>query len=161
MEKYILAKGYQCSTLEYEGWREVGRNRQRFVKGARPDLDWLKKGVLDPNGAVWLTIGWYTCTGESRWKRTGGHWVTLVGFDAADPYALLVHNPSKRVNGGKPGDFSRDMVHFQPVTAGTLDTGKGTTQDAAGLYQISGPGLPKGKNVVAFLDSAIVLVVAK
>jgi hypothetical protein len=167
VEKYVQAQGYQCERLEYEGWRKVGRSQQDKIKASRPDLDWLKEGILNPHGAVWLNIGWYVRSGDSdqEWKRNGGHWVTLVGYGAADPgdtpnpQLLLIHNPATRGNGDAPDLAAQDVVYLQQVDAGTLDTGKDSTEDAAGMYQISGPGLPKGKNVVAFLDAAIVLVV--
>jgi hypothetical protein len=167
VENYVRNQGYACARLEYEGWRPVGRRQQDKIKAPRPELDWLKEGILDPHGAVWLNIGWYVRSAADgpEWKRTGGHWVTLVGYGAADPndppnpQLLLIHNPATRGNGDAPDSAANDIIYLHPVDAGTLITGKNTTEDAAGMYQISGPGLPKGKDVVAFLDTAIVLVV--
>jgi hypothetical protein len=161
IEKYVVAHGYQCTTMEYKGMYELGRREREFIVADRPDLDWMKKGMLDPHGAVWLAVGWYTQTGEGHWKRTGGHWVPMVGFDAADPCALLIHNPGTRGNGDRPDDPAQDVVHLKEVSAGTLDMDDGPEHDAAGRYILSGPGLPIGPDKVAFLDSAIVVVVSK
>jgi hypothetical protein len=52
------------------------------------------------------------------------------------------------------------VVHLKPVSEGTLDTGARSTEDAAGMYEVSGPGLPLARGIDAsFLDAAIVLVV--
>jgi len=166
VENYVRNQGYQCARLEYEGWRQVGRRQQDKIKAPRPELDWLKEGILDPHGAAWLNIGWYVRGDSGEWKRTGGHWVTLVGYGAADPNdppnprLLLIHNPATRGNGDAPDSAARDVIYLQPVDAGTLRTGKDSTVDAAGMYQVSGPGLPLAQGVdAAFLDAAIVLVV--
>jgi hypothetical protein len=160
VQKYVTDQGYHCKRLEYEGWRSVGRSREGMVKATKPNLDWLKQGISDPHGSAWLNVGWYTKVDDGEWKRTGGHWVTLVGFDATDPNILLIHNPLTRGNGDKPDDPAKDIVRLKLITGGTLDTGKDSTEDAAGRYQVSGPGLPIAHAVdAAFLDAAIVLVV--
>jgi hypothetical protein len=64
VRKYVEDMGYHCERLEYEGWRKVGRNQREAIRAARPRLDWLKKGILNPHGAVWLNIGWYTRVGD-------------------------------------------------------------------------------------------------
>ena len=161
LQKYIDDKGYTCARLEYEGWRSVGRDHQDAVLAPRPDLDWLKSGIRNPRGAVWLNIGWYQHTAPGQWKRTGGHWVALVG--AAGSNDLLIHNSLLRFpNDGTSADLARDILHLLPVAEGTLQTGATSTQDAAGLYQLSGPALPLGRHVdAAFLDAAIVLVLKR
>ena len=161
IEKYVVANGYQCTTMEYKGLKVLGRREEEFNIADRPDLDWMKRGILDPHGAVWLDVGWYSQMAGGQWKRTGGHWVPMVGFDATDEYALLIHNPGTRGNGDRPDDPAKDVVHLKPVDGGTLDTGYGPAEDAAGRYQIAGPGLPMGRDQVAFLEAAIVVVVSK
>ena len=156
IEKYVVSRGYQCTTMEYEGWTRMGQREEEFVMADRPNLDWMKKGVLDPHGAVWLIVGWYSQTGDGQWKRTGGHWVTLVGFDARNPNALFIHNPGMRGN-----DPAQDVIYLRPAGTGTLVTGYGPEQDTFGRYLISGPGLPMSPGGVAFLDAAIVVSVAK
>jgi len=160
--------GYHCERLEYEGWRKVGRKNEAAVKAARPGLDWLKDGIRDPHGAVWLNLGWYTQSDDGDWKRSGGHWVTLVGYGASapgngnDPNLLLIHNPATRGDSGSAGNPANDIIHLQQVTEGTLDTGKQSTEDANGMYRVTGPGLPISRNIdAAFLDAAVVLVVGR
>jgi hypothetical protein len=159
VQKYVEDNGYRCERLEYEGWRKVGRNNQDEIKASRPSLDWIKEGIRNPHGAVWLNIGWYTQNGDGEWKRTGGHWVTLVGCgNADDANQLLIHNPGMRGSDNP----ANDVVHLQPVAEGTLDTGRQSTEDASGMYLISGLGLPISRGVdAAFLDAAIVLVVSR
>ena len=165
VRKYVEEKGYACERLEYEGWRSVGSHHASEVKASRTDLDWIKSGILDHKGVVWLNIGWYTRTGDGEWKRTGGHWVTLVGFgatnagDEPDPTLLLIHNPATHGSDTHADDPAQDVVHLKQIDEGTLHTGKTTTEDAAGMYQIVGPGLPTSRGVDAFLDDAIVLVI--
>jgi hypothetical protein len=161
IEKYVVSRGYQCSTMEYEGWSRMDQHEEEFVMADKPDLNWMRKGVLDPHGVVWLAVGWYNQTGNGQWKRTGGHWVPLVGFDAKNPNALLIHNPGTRGNGSQPDDPAQDVIHLRPVGAGTLVTGEGPDLDASGRYQIAGPGLPMNPGQVAFLDAAIVVVISK
>jgi hypothetical protein len=161
LKKYVENCGYRCEELAYKGWRSVGRKEQDHVKGNRPDLAWLKSAISNPHGAVWLNIGWYKKNGENRWKRDGGHWVTLVGFDPNNPETLWIHNPLTRGNGDQPDDPAKDVIYLQQVSAGTLETGKTSTENAAGMYQVSGPALPLARGVdAAFLDDAIVLVIA-
>ena len=161
IEKYVVSRGYECSTMEYKGWTRMGPHEREFVLADRPDLDWMRKGILNPNGAVWLIVGWYDQAGNGQWKRTGGHWVTMVGFDAKDPNALLIHNPGTQGNGAQPDDPAQDVVHLTPVRAGTLITDEGKDVEAFGRYRISGPGLGVAPGQVAILDAAIVVVVSK
>jgi hypothetical protein len=93
--------------------------------------------------------------------------VTLVGYgaanlgDPADADLLPIHNPATRGNGDEPDDPAKDVVHVRRIDGGTLDTGSESTEDATGMYQISGPGLPVARRVDgAFLVAAVVLVVA-
>lgn len=161
IEKYVVSCGYQCSTMEYEGWTKMGSHEREFVMADRPDLNWMKKGILNPNGAVWLVVGWYNRAGDGQWKRAGGHWVTMVGFDAKDPNTLLIHNPGTRGNGGQPDNPAQDVIHLTPVNTGTLVTDNGQEVDAFGRYRISGPGLPVARGRIAILDAAIVVVISK
>jgi len=166
VQKYVNAKGYGCERIEYEGWRKIGKNNSEMVKAARPVLDWIKEGIRNPNGAVWLNIGWYKQLDQAHWKRTGGHWVTLVGYEGGistatlDSTLFLIHNPATSGKGDRADNLGKDGIHLERVSEGTLDTGGNSTEDAAGMFQVHGAGLPMSKGVdAAFLDAAIVLVV--
>jgi len=138
---YLADCGYGEATLEYEGWREVS---ERFDQGAeRPDLDWLRAGIDNPTGAVWLNVGWYKYNSDTdEYYRVGGHWVTLVGHgvDAdgeEDPAAFVIHNPLSK-NGNR---VSHDIIYAEQITSGTLTaTGqnrlKGLPRSAKGYYEI-------------------------
>lgn len=159
VQRYVENHGYHCARLEYEGWRDVGRDNADAVKDSRPQLDWIAHAIRDPRGAVWLNVGWYKRTGANEWKRNGGHWVTVVGC-GDDNHVLLIHNPARRGIAGQPDDPAKDIVHLDEVGDGTLHTGRESTENATGMYRVSGPGLPLDRGVdAAFLDAAVVFVI--
>jgi len=157
VEKYVDEQGYRCATLAYEGWRKVGP----YVKASRPDLGWIKDSILNPHGVVWLNIGWFTRLDSGHYRRSGGHFLTLVGFDPGNPMTLLIHNPEMYGQGAKASDPTRFELHLKPMEAGTCESEDGQTQNADGLYEVSGPSLSLGQNKVAILEEAMALVVAK
>lgn len=159
VQRYVENHGYHCARLEYEGWRRVGHDNADAVKDSCPQLDWIADGIRDPHGAVWLNVGWYAQDGAGEWKRTGGHWVTVVGYGNA-PHILLIHNPALRRNNDQPDDPARDLIRLDPLSSGTLHTGGQSTENATGLYRVSGPGLPLDRGVdAAILDAAVVFVI--
>jgi len=157
VEKYVDQQGYRCATLAYEGWRKVGP----YVKATRPDLAWIRDSILDPHGVVWLNIGWFTRLDAGHYKRSGGHFLTLVGFDPSNPLTLLIHNPEMYGRGAKASDPARFELRLKPMEAGTCESEDGQVQNADGLYEVSGPSLSLGHDKVAILEEAMALVVAK
>lgn len=158
---YLADCGYESATLEYQGWREVP---DRFDQGeTHPDLDWIRHGIDQPGGGVWLNVGWYKYDSDSdEYLRCGGHWVTLVGYgvDAdgdEDNGAFVIHNPLAK----NSGSTSHDIIYLKAIESGTLTaTGqyriKGLPQPANGYYEITGAlGTPSG--YTAILDDAITL----
>lgn len=165
LRKYVQEKGYACQRLEYEGWRKVSGPEHGCVIADLPQIEWLKAGIRNPDGAVWLNIGWYAPTSQpDEWKRIGGHWVTVGAAGKVNqPNLLFIHNPAinrSRFPKPDPGDYSPYAVELTPAPRETLFLANGFTRDTTGMYAITGRGLPHGKRIIAaLLDAAVVFVI--
>jgi hypothetical protein len=145
LQRYLEEQGYTSAKVYYHGWRPVERS---FMGESKvPDLEWLKESLVG-NSMVWLNIGWYKYHRKTdTWERTGGHWVTMVGYGhdgrRADPNTLIIHDPATR--------FSRtEYFKTKPIPSGSLD-GKyyGLPRSAEGYLYV-----PSKK---AIIDGAVVL----
>ncbi|MEO0924657.1 MAG: hypothetical protein AAFY63_02155 [Cyanobacteria bacterium J06643_13] len=135
--------------LEYQGWR---KHPQRYLAKSRvPRLDWIKNGISDKS-SVWLNVGWYQYDSLSdRYKRIGGHWVTVVGHKRD---TLIIHDPSPRAG----QTFSNEHVAVNKLSSGTL-TGKktGLPISAEGFFSL-GKGMHLKSNAdYAIIDGAVIL----
>jgi hypothetical protein len=155
-KNYVHARGYQYVRLQYEGWRY---HSQEFATGISiPDMQWINNGVRG-NGSVWINIGWYTYNATSDgYARTGGHWVTLVGYgydgQIDNPAFLIIHDPAR----GSTNGISNYYLLPQVITSGTL-TGNytGLPRSANGYFMIV-QGIYLGSpSDVAIIDGAVVL----
>lgn len=87
-------------SLLYQGWRT--HPAEFSGKSEIPDIGWIKEGLVGDT-AVWLNIGWYAYDPMTEtYERTGGHWVTLVGYGMdrkrqENPDILIIHDPATRV----------------------------------------------------------------
>ncbi len=165
IKKYINEKGYKIVHLEWEGWR--GNSKEFPKKAAAPTLDWMKEAFAKPNGAVWINLGWYKENKNPKvYERTGGHWVTLVGYGQTsdgkeDPFTVAIHDPSPRM-GKEP---KTQYIQLTKITDGTLereDKSENETKkirhSATGFYLMGGGmTLRKGADC-AIMDDAIALV---
>jgi hypothetical protein len=158
IEKYINAKNYQIEKIQFQGFRKVGS--PYATDKDRPELDWIKSGLVGPTG-VWLELGWYKRqTGTDVFSRFDGHYLTVVGFgkDAEgtlNPHVLIVHDPSV-TSGIKPHD---DYLILKKMISGTLITGRKNPQkkDASTFqYVVSGLSMRPGADL-AVIEGAIVL----
>lgn len=145
--KYISDKGYKNFQLRYEGWRPCTTDSDTGIKV--PDMGWIKKGI-EGKGSVWLNIAWYTYdTSKDEYKRTGGHWVTLVGYgyNGNSDY-LVIHDP---ITG-----YTNHYVLPEKITSGTL-TGdyKNLPLSAIGYYIMN--NRMRIKADYGILDGAVVL----
>lgn len=145
-----------CS-LEYRGWRPHRREFSTLVDQPMPE--WIE-AILAGGGAVWLNVGWYRISDSKgvQYERTGGHWVTAVGFRRPDapeaPPIVLVHDPAPRA-GAVP---SREEVTLLALREGTLTgSARNLPRPAGGLYRMAGGmHLKKGADL-AILDGAAAL----
>ncbi len=153
VSKYLHDCGYEYSELSYEGWREVPNQFNTGVK--KPRLDWIESGLKE-NSAVWLNVGWYMFSPETReYTRVGGHWVTLAGFGVdkngkENSNILIIHDPGAR-SGYK---FSNDFARAARIRSGKLVGGGGRTQDASGFFKLLGMKFHPDIDA-AILDGAI------
>ena len=147
VEGYVTAAGYSIAELSYEGWRPVPSD---YDAGEFPVLDDIRNAIADDQSAVWLNVGWYTYDEESgHYARTGGHWVTVVGFDGDD---LLIHDPAPSAGKG----FRTQQISLEEIAEGQL-TGRqeNLPRDAAGYYEVGGEMATGGKTCI--LDGVVFL----
>jgi hypothetical protein len=179
VSRYIRNRGYEYKRLEYQGWK---KHPSEFSTGVSvPQLDWIKNGLIG-DSAVWLNIGWYKYTRrKDRYRRKGGHWVTLVGFGIdrdgrKDPNVFVIHDPAPMAG----EEFSHNFVRFERIESGKLvekksrrsrksrrkrnrsqvklkDKGFGLPRSAVGYYKLTGEMHLKKRADFAILDGAVVL----
>jgi hypothetical protein len=148
VETYIAEAGYSISELKYEGWRPVPRG---VVSSKYPDLGDIKAAVADDRRAAWLNVGWYSYDEESGdYVRSGGHWVTVVGYDHDD---LLIHDPSPAAGAG----FRTQRVTLEELTEGRLSgQQRNLPRSAKGYYEAGGEmAVASGKTCI--LDGVVLL----
>ena len=133
IRRYVEQSGYVCERLEYEGWRRLRNTLRQEQLASRPDLNWIKSAIADPNGAAWLEIGFYT-RGDAPgvWKRQNGHTVAAVGYGTdgghLDPNIFLVDNPAM----GRMTAAAQSSGRVRPITIADLVL----TVTPAGPFQI-------------------------
>ena len=156
VSRYIQDHGYSYRRLQYKGWR---KHPAEYSTGDRiPDLDWIEDGLYG-HSAVWLNIGWYKYESrDDRYKRLGGHWVTVVGFGVdengrANPNMLVIHDPGAEDQGGSKHEY----VKIVRIASGTLaEPGSGSI-GATGFMKLFGGALPNGRKAFGIVDGAVVL----
>jgi hypothetical protein len=147
---FLSSVGYSYDSLSYEGWRTVDA---AFDSGVHvPTLASIQQGIQGM-GSVWLNIGWYTHdSSNDTWTRTGGHWVTVVGYGydgtSDDPRAVVLHDPFTTTL-----DDYADLV---PLESGTLAGDyTGLPRSAAGYFQMTGPDYYESQGGI--VDGIVVL----
>lgn len=131
------------SRLEYQGWK---KHPARFSTGVDiPDMDWIIDGI-GKDSAIWLNVGWYSYNSDNNsYKRVGGHWVTLVGYESD---LLIIHDPAPRAG----QSFSNEYVHTSVIEGGALvDSNTGLYRSAAGYLR-----LDKGMHIKSIADVAVI-----
>jgi len=160
VRKLLAERKCSIQRLKYQGWR--GHTKESRTGVAVPQLAWMKKGLLG-NSAVWLNVGWYKHNEKTGdYLRTGGHWVTLVGYrvelrKAGEATVLVLHDPSPRA-GMK---FANEYALAVPITSGKL-TGKqaGLPRSAAGYFKLTEGMHISSKTDAAIVDGVVVLELA-
>jgi hypothetical protein len=148
VQGYIENAGYEIAQLQYSGWRPAPRD---VVAGKFPDLDSVREAIADPRGAAWLNVGWYRYDEDSgNYARSGGHWVTVVGYDGHD---LLIHDPSPRAGAG----FSTQRISLETIEKGRLTGRQANLPRSAKGFFIVGGEMKVSKNVTCILDGAVVM----
>jgi len=158
--RYIEDRGYHCDYVGYQGWR---KHPKEFSSGVDvPQLSWIKS-ALQGDSAVWLNIGWYKYdAGSDRYRRIGGHWVTLVGYGAErsgkpDPAVLIIRDPAPR-SGMRPW---HQYVRLKRISSGSLEGKDGRSSRSAEGFYILAEGL-KVRSTADFglLDGVVALKIS-
>lgn len=148
VRKFLNERAYRDAKIRFYGWRPVP---EQFRAGSTiPELS-LAKEALSKNNAVWLNIGWYDYNEKKKeYKRTGGHWVTFVGYGhdgkKQDSEVLIIHDPETRWR-------HNDYIRVEKISEGML-TGKmkNLPQNASGYNCF-----PSGYKRYGIIEGMIVL----
>lgn len=155
VDAYFKDHGLRPKKLAFQGWRSVPAKYRRAA-GRQIDLNWLADGI-SKTSTVWLNVGWYKQTDKhGNFKRVGGHWVTLVGYDLNNldgpENRLIVHDPAPRSG----TQFANEYVHLEQQSGGFLvDKNHQRKQRLAGLYRMSGGMHVSERADFALLDGAV------
>jgi hypothetical protein len=149
VDRYVkeVFGGYR--ELKYSGWRNAPEEYRSILK--QPTIDYMRS-ALTKQGAAWLNVGWYKYDKhEEIFTRVGGHWVTLVGYEAGE---LVIHDPAPQAG----DDFSNEFVSYSVIKTGTLTGDKyGLPQPAKGYYKLDkGMHIPESADL-AVIDGVVVL----
>jgi hypothetical protein len=144
VHKYALERWGKYKTLQYSGWRKSPA--QFRSKLEKPTLNWMTS-ALHKKGAVWLNIGWYNPEGVN-YRRAGGHWVTLVGYENGK---FVIHDPAPR--SGKT--FSNQFISLSSLSGGQLINGNSQTNARNHFAIIDGMKI-SSKGQLAIIDGAII-----
>jgi hypothetical protein len=144
VHKYAIERWGKYKILQYSGWRKSPVQFRSPLE--KPTLDWITS-ALHRKGAVWLNIGWYNPEGIN-YKRTGGHWVTLVGYEQGK---LVIHDPAPRA--GKT--FSNQFISLSPLTGGQLINGSRKTS-ARNHFSIADGMKISSKGKFGIIDGAVI-----
>lgn len=143
VHKYATERWGRYRKLEHSGWRNVPAQFRSSLE--KPTINWMTQS-LHRKGAVWLNLGWYNQEGDN-YQRTGGHWVTLVGYEQGK---LVIHDPAPR--SGKT--FSNQFVSLQLLNGGQLVHGKRKAQAKNHFAIVDGLNI-SSKGKIAIIDGAV------
>ncbi len=144
VHKYAIERWGKYKILQYSGWGKTPAKFRSTLE--KPTIRWMTN-ALHRKGAIWINIGWYNQEGIN-YRRTGGHWVTLVGYEQGK---LVIHDPAPRA--GK--HFSNDFISLNPLTGGQLINSNRTT-NAHNHFMITGGMKTSSKGTFAIIDGAVI-----
>lgn len=155
LKTYLKHRKVKVKRLEFQGWRHAPGTFRAGKKDGRVSLKWLLEGTKGRKCVAFLNMGWYRRE-KKDFKRLGGHWVTLVGYEVTGKsLRLVVHDPSARSPEGR-----HERVDVVALEQGKLTgTKNGLPREAAGMLRLAGDlkiNRRKGADV-AILDAAVVL----
>ncbi len=156
LERFFAGQGEPCR-IEFQGWRAHPEAYSDQVM--HPRLDFVKHALVK-GGGVWLNVGWYRYSHAlEEYERTGGHWVTLVGYGAErdgslNPDMLVIHDPAPRAGLMPENEF----VKMTRIESGTLrGRNKGLPAAARDFFKMEGGMHVKSTADCAILDGVVVL----
>jgi hypothetical protein len=145
-KKYIAEHSYECSQLEYRGWRKV--NKELKPSEDLPSIDWMATTLTQPAGAACVNIGWYTYDEPTNtYTRRGGHWMTgTAAYTKDNETYVTLHDPSSRSGPGKVVHQARvEQLEKSSLTDPSKDDPNEQHEltDATGLFVIREGIVPK------------------
>jgi hypothetical protein len=149
LDKYLTDRGYNVTAMEFQGWKNVADKYDTNV--TVPELDWIKEGTRDYSGVL-LHLGWYNhYSATDRYRRNGGHWVTVVGYGKdsegnTNPNFLIIHDPNT------DDDEENEYINMTNITSGTfVHTHATIPNSAVGFYIMDGVQT----NTIPILEGAV------
>lgn len=146
IERYFQHRNTRVH-IATKGWRSSAARIDRV-----PDPAWMSASVHDASNTI-LNIGWYDYDARKNiYERTGGHYVTLAGYQQDDDrYTFYIHDPARR-DGLKPRSVKCRLRPLREHATLRLQTGE--TQNARGFHELVGIRL-KSDCDLAIIDGAI------
>ena len=110
IKKYLQMQGLSGKIVS-EGMYDASREFKSDK--TVPDYHRIKTFTTDKR-AAWLNIGWYKYDSENdTYTKSGGHWVTLVGFSHDDKTGkdfLIIHDPDTKSSFNEYLSSRRDLL---------------------------------------------------
>ena len=154
--KYVRSCNYQFASLQYEGWRKGSQNYPTIAD--KPSLRDIRLSLEGKSG-IWINIGWYKFdAAQNLYKRTGGHWVTVVGAGVNSsgqnsPNTLIIHDSSFRTCPDRLPEFLQLEELVDGQMAGKNDN---VQRSARGYYRVAS-GMKFSKKVTPIIDGVVIL----
>lgn len=143
VDKYATEHWGGYKTLSYRGPHKISSKFYGNVD--YPTLEWMTS-ALHRKGSLWLNIGWYTQQ-AGDYQRTGGHWVTLVGYEKGK---LVIHDPATSSN-----KYAKNqLLSINLLMSGKLIDGNHTA-NACNHYLITDGLKISSKETIAIVDGAV------
>ncbi len=143
IERYLTVSGRSAHRLRYAGWRPVAKN---YRAGDALTVAWLAAG-LGPRSMVLLNLGWYETPFPGVYRRTGGHWVSMVGYRQG---RVAINDPGPWADGVDPQWLAATEVRPLYLKA----EGK-TFLPGPGIIRLEAARSPGNRDT--YVDGAVVL----
>jgi len=144
VDKYAKERWKKYKRLEYRGWSSVPEKFR--LSAEQPTQSWMQLG-LHKKGATWINIGWYKREAQN-YERTGGHWVTLVGYEKG---RLEIHDPGSAFQSAPQNQF----IETNFLSGGLLIDGKYRAPATNHFAVSKGMAIPATADL-GIIDGAIV-----
>lgn len=155
LEGYLRDHSSGAFSIHYMGW---GAHEPRFSTGLRaPDFAGICRAFAG-GSAVFLDLGWYLDRKDTGvYRRNGGHWVTLVGYDWPRERrfpVLYLHDPAPW-SGTSPRTH---RVTLAPAGRSMFTTRYGEAIGSLAPYaRITGGLIFKRGTEMAVIEGAVIL----
>ena len=171
VRRYVEAAGYKLREIDYSGYRSSPRQTPANVVSTTPDFNLLRAGINDAHTIVLMNVGYYEPgSGPSRLRRTGGHWVAVVGYGTigdgkVDASVILLHNPAHPGSENTSSSqlafrLAQDVAHISPIEGFIEDSQGRTIRGLQGMVEIEGAGLKQTSTRITLVDGILTFTLA-